>query len=129
MAGYHIILVDDEKRMVRSMELVLSMEGHTVTTAESGVQACEIIDDMYKKGQNIDLLITDIYMPQMSGLELIDKINESGRDLKILGISGYPDTEIFGELQDKGCLGLISKPFSPEQLLSSISNIFDSAEK
>ncbi len=128
MTGYHIILVDDEKRMIQSMELVLSMEGHTVTTAESGIQACEIIDDMYQKGQNIDLIITDIYMPQMSGLELIDKINESGRNLKILGISGYPDNEISDELQSKGCAGLISKPFTPDQLISRITEIFGSTK-
>ncbi len=129
MTGYHIILVDDEKRMTQSMELVLSMEGHTVTTAESGIQACKIIDEMYRRGQNIDLLITDIYMPQMSGLELIDKINESGKNLRIIGISGYPDNEISDELQSKGCIGLISKPFTPDQLISSITEALGAPAK
>lgn len=123
MKSCHILLVDDEEHLTQCLELVLSIEGHTVTTANSGEKALELIREIYECDNKIDLLITDICMPGMSGLELIKNLNHQKIYPLTIGISGFTDDETVAELYDKGCNDLILKPFTPEELLCSISKI------
>jgi DNA-binding response OmpR family regulator len=123
MKNCHILLVDDEENLTKCLELVLSIEGHTVTTANSGEKALELIKTIYKHDSKIDLLITDLYMPGMSGLELIENLNQQKIHPLTIGISGFADDETIFELHKKGCKDLIFKPFTSEELLCRISNI------
>ena len=126
MNKYRILLVDDEERLVQCLELVLSLEGHNVTTAESGESAYRMIKELYENGETIDLLITDIWMPGMSGLMLLDKLSQLNIKLTVLGITGFTEADTAKELTRKGLVGLISKPFKPEELLHRINEIMNS---
>jgi len=123
MENYHILIVDNEKRLLECLEMMLSIEGHTVMTAENGEDACRLLQKIYADGSTIDLLITDIWMPQMSGLYLVDKLNRCNIRPAMLGISGYVDNDTIADLAAKGCTNLIIKPFTPEVLLQKIAEI------
>jgi len=123
MESCNILLVDDEENLTQCLELVLSIEGHTVTTANSGEKALELIRGSYERDSKIDLLITDICMPGMSGLELIKNLNQQKICPLTIGISGFTDDETIAELHEKGCNDLILKPFSSKELLCRISDI------
>jgi CheY-like chemotaxis protein len=123
MENYRVLVVDNEKRLLDCLEMMLSIEGHTVMTAENGKAACDLLQKMYAGGSAVDLLITDIWMPQMSGLDLIDKLNRSNIKPAIIGISGYVDNDTVADLAAKGCVNLITKPFAPEVLLKKISDV------
>ena len=125
MSSYRILLVDDEKNLTKCLELVLSIEGHNVITANSGEKALELIKGIYKSGETIDLLITDMWMEGMSGLDLIKNLHKQGITPRTIGISGFTDDETVDELYRKGCNDLILKPFTDEELLRRISEIMD----
>ena len=121
MSNYRILLVDDEQNLTQCLEMVLSIEGHTVITANSGEKALELIKGIYKGGEKIDLLITDIWMQGMSGLELIKNLHKHKINPLTIGISGFTDDKTADELYQKGCNDLILKPFTPDELLQRIS--------
>jgi len=127
MKNYHILLVDDEENLMECLEMVLSIEGHTVTTANSGEKALDLIREIYKHDNRIDMLITDICMPGMSGMELIKELNQQKIYPLTIGISGFTDDKTIAELCEKGCDDLILKPFTPEELLCRISKVVKSA--
>jgi DNA-binding response OmpR family regulator len=129
MRSYRILLVDDEKNLTQCLEMVLSIEGHSVITANSGEKALELIKGIYKNGNKIDLLITDIWMQGMSGLELINNLHKQKINPLTIGISGFTDDETTEELYQKGCNDLILKPFTPDELLCRISKTMQSVLK
>ncbi|MDX1795223.1 MAG: response regulator [Hydrogenovibrio sp.] len=115
-----ILAVDDSKSMRQMVSMSLKSAGHDVTEAEDGAIAL----DLAKKDQ-YDLIVTDINMPNMNGIELIQALR---------GLPNYKftpvlclTTESSGDMKQKGkeagATGWIVKPFSPEKLLSVISRV------
>lgn len=123
MRKYSILLVENEKNLVECLDLLLTIEGHFVTTAENGEEALKILKEVYGRGKKFDLMITDIWMPQMSGLELVNKLNQNNINVKVLGTSGYVDNETIAKLAEKGCTDLIFKPYTTEKLFKKIEEI------
>lgn len=128
MGSYNIMLVDDEKLLIQCIELVLSIEGHEVNTATSAEEAFEKIKEIYSEGNKIDLLITDIWMPGLSGLDLIKKLHKQKIHPLIIGISGFTDDKTLSELYKKGCNDLVLKPFTSEELLERIHLLMEKEE-
>ena len=83
----HILVVDDEEAVVRFVERVLREAGYQPTTALSGAAALEAASKM----SVLDLLVTDVMMPGMSGDELARQMRHSDRGLKVLYLTGYSD--------------------------------------
>ena len=81
-----VLVVDDEPDFIEFLRPSLEGMGLEVLMAESGEDAI----DVYKK-ENPDLLVTDIVMPQMNGIELISELTKDNQDLPVITISGYPD--------------------------------------
>ena len=125
MKNYHIFLVDNEIRLVECLKLVLNIEGHSVTSAGNGEEALDKLKEIYADGSKVDLLITDILMPKMSGIELIDKLHQCDISPATLGISGLAENETIAKLAEKGCTDLILKPFTSETLLQKITEIMN----
>lgn len=125
MKKYNILIVDDEKRLIQCMVFVLSLEGHNVMTADNGDDAFCLLKEARENGRQIDLLITDVFMPKMTGANLMDKLIAEKMNLTTIGISGAPNNEIMTELHDRGCAALISKPFTPDELLSTIHQVMN----
>lgn len=110
-----ILMIDDEDLLLTMGEMVLSSFGYQVLTANSGQKALEIFTE---KAQEIDLVITDLVMPQMSGRELIERLRRISPDVKVICASGFvrpPSTE-----QDENYL---QKPFASQDLLRKVKQV------
>jgi NADH:ubiquinone oxidoreductase subunit E len=111
MAG-KILVVDDEPVVVKSCERILSPEGYVVDTASTGKEA------IVKLGKNgFDLVITDIKMPDMDGIELLRWIRNSKPETGVVLITGYPSQESIKEALSLRILDYLPKPFSPALLV------------
>ena len=116
-----ILLIDDEDLLLTMGEMVLSSFGYTVITANSGQKALEIFTE---KAAEIDLVITDLVMPQMSGRELIERMRRLVPAVKVICASGFvrpPSTE-----QQENYL---QKPFASQDLLRKVKQVLSAEER
>ncbi|KPA09790.1 histidine kinase [Candidatus Magnetomorum sp. HK-1] len=125
----HILIVDDEKNILIGLSIILKKAGYKISTANNGVQALNILNEFNNTSESIDLLLTDIEMPDMTGMELIDVLSKNNISVPKLVISGYGDKEMLVELMKKGCDDYIDKPFESHELLGAITRIFQKIEK
>ncbi|MGQ9669919.1 MAG: response regulator [Desulfosoma sp.] len=118
--GSETILVVEDEEALREMVLeVLSENGYNVVTAASGAEALEVLEGMPK----VDLVVTDVVMPEMNGAALSRHLAEKAPLLPVLFISGYTEDQ----LAHRGILlpdvHFLAKPFSPEKLLETVCRI------
>jgi two-component system cell cycle sensor histidine kinase/response regulator CckA len=106
-----VLVVDDEELLVTMMETVLAEYGYRVTTAKSGQKALQLL----ASGLSIDLLVTDLVMPGLSGRELIAQVRRLTPDVRVLCVSGY--ARAFQASQNEVFL---QKPFTAQQLLRKV---------
>ncbi len=109
-----ILVVDDEPIVVKSCERILTPEGYTVDIALNGREA---IEKLGKDG--FDLVITDIKMPDMDGIELLRWIKNSKPETGVVIITGYPSQESIKEALRLRILDYLPKPFSPALLIET----------
>lgn len=115
MASERILVVDDEV-MIRDLCFhILSAEGYQVTTAENGIKGFEQIQNA-----EVDLLITDIKMPGMDGLELFERVRELNPDIVTIFITGHGTLDTAIESLMRGVEGFVLKPFTQEELLNTV---------
>ncbi|MDY6973746.1 MAG: sigma-54 dependent transcriptional regulator [Thermodesulfobacteriota bacterium] len=115
-----ILIVDDEASILQSLEGILSDEGFDVVTALSGPAALEKIEELIP-----DLVLLDIWMPGMDGIETLIKIKELYPNLQVVMISGHGNIETSVKATKLGAYDFIEKPLSIEKLLHSINNALD----
>lgn len=114
-----ILLIDDEKAMRETLVDCLDGAGYTVEQAEDGQQALRLIDDT-----TYDLIVTDIFMPEVDGFELIQTLNEKDRPTPIVAISGgggiLPPNWSTKIAQIYGVSSTLMKPIDMNIFLSSV---------
>lgn len=117
----NIMIVDDSATMLMSLRSSLEMSGFRVEAATDGVQAMERLKGGYKP----DLIITDINMPNMGGLELIAKVRTlpGMRFLPVLALTTESQQEKRDEAKRNGATGWLVKPISAADLLSVIKQV------
>ena len=119
-----VLLVEDDPGVRELTQDILEMKGYTVLLADNGKTALEFF---VKDEKSIQLVITDIVMPEMSGPELVERLQTVRPGLKILLTSGYPDRP----LAHSGALGenlnFIQKPFSAQNLANKVREILDTS--
>ena len=120
MTDKKILVADDESHILNVVSLKLRNAGFTVVTARDGQEALEIAQQVMP-----DLLITDYHMPQMSGIELCHKLKQDPATSAIPAIMltarGYSLEP--GDTERSGILEMLSKPFSPRQLLTTVEKV------
>lgn len=121
MSAEHILLAEDEELLRMGLEYFLREAGYRVTTAENGRDALEKIRGFRASAIPIDLLVLDIQMPEMDGLELQDQLERDGVDIPVLVITSFGDRETLEQLLHRGCAEYVPKPFKPEEFLESVS--------
>ena len=120
----HILVVDDERNMLRTLAFILEAADYRVTTAEDGRKAMEKIQAARASKLPIDLLILDIQMPGVTGMELLDDLNCLRIEIPVFVITGYGDKAMVVELLRRGCTEYLDKPFDDEEFLRRVASCF-----
>lgn len=114
-----ILIIDDEQPIRKTLREILEYEKFKVSEAENGIKALELI-----KANKFDVVLCDIKMPQMDGLEVLDKIQELS-DVPVVMISGHGNIDTAVEAIKRGAFDYISKPPDLNRLLVTVRNALD----
>ncbi len=115
-----ILVVDDESAIRDTLRMILEFEGVEVLEAEDGYKALEIV-----KRKDVDVIILDIKMPGMDGIECLSKLREIGNDAPVVMISGHATVNSAIESIKLGAFDFIEKPLQKERILVSIKNAYE----
>ena len=123
---HRILIVDDEPLTRHSLYEILKFEGYKVTTAKDGLEAWELID---KSPSDIpDIMIADMKMPGMDGIELLKQIKLKGLDIAVILITGYGSIETAVEAMKEGAFDYITKPIVDSEIKVVIQKIINQQE-
>ncbi|MDX9770427.1 MAG: sigma-54 dependent transcriptional regulator [Tenuifilaceae bacterium] len=115
-----ILVIDDERAIRNSLKEILEFEKHEVEVAEDGETGLEI----FQKG-GFDVVLCDIKMPQMDGIEVLDKMQELATETPVIMISGHGNIDTAVEAIKKGAFDFIEKPLDLNRILITIRNATD----
>ena len=119
----HILVIDDDPVLRRVITLVLEQSGHTVLRCENGRKAIDFLTH-----DRADLLITDIIMPEMDGVETVRAARQLHPDLPILAISGggsFDPGDYLGIARVFGATDILPKPFKPGELAERVARLLE----
>ncbi|HLZ73222.1 MAG TPA: ATP-binding protein [Dehalococcoidia bacterium] len=120
-----ILLVDDEALILETTQLMLELDGHQVTTADSGAEALALLRESAEPGEAgiYDAVLTDLGMPGMNGLQLLAAIRAAGYTLPCLLVTGW-GAELAGtDVEAAGAQAVLPKPFSIQQLRQALGAV------
>ena len=112
-----ILIIDDERSIRNSLKEILVDEGYDVDLAENGAQGCAMADK-----EKYSVIFCDIKMPEMDGLEVLEKLHQMGVDAAVVMISGHGDINVAVECIKKGAFDFIPKPLDLNRILITIKN-------
>tara|TARA_R110002072_G_scaffold80176_1_gene184473 strand:- start:109 stop:1275 length:1167 start_codon:yes stop_codon:yes gene_type:complete len=118
-----ILVVDDDRPIRSTLREILEFEKFKVEEAENGEEALEKV-----KNQKFDLVLCDIKMPKMDGIEVLEKLQEMQHDLPVVMISGHGTIETAVEAIKMGAFDFIAKPLDLNRLLVTVRNALDKSE-
>lgn len=120
MAGEKILIVDDEE-VIRDVCLqILRDEGYRVMAASSGMEALRMVSENV-----FDAVVTDIMMPDMSGLEFLEVIKQTSLEISSIVITGLGTFEMATMSDRLGAKEFVVKPFTPDELSKAVRNALD----
>jgi CheY-like chemotaxis protein len=122
VAAARILVVDDEESIRDLCARVLTRAGYAVKTVPSGEDAVSTLAEA-----TFDLLISDIRMPGMSGLEVLERAKTEYPDIKVVLITGFGPPQILSRGQPPSADRILTKPFSPAELLTAVRENLPSA--
>ena len=120
LAKANILVVDDSPATLEILDRNLTDQGYSVRTAPSVAAAVEILEH-----SPVDLVITDLKMPRIGGLDLVRYVRENFADTEVMMITGYATIESAVEAVRRGAEEYLAKPFTDEELLSSVGRVLD----
>ena len=115
-----ILIIDDERAIRNSLKEILMDEGYEADVAEDGATGCEMAEK-----EKYGVILCDIKMPNMDGVEVLTRLTESGNDAAIVMISGHGDIDTAVECIKKGAFDFIQKPLDLNRILITIKNATD----
>ena len=119
-----VLVVEDEEAVRDYVCRVLTLHGHTVLTAHDGAEAVEQMNE-----HHFDLLVSDIVMPMMDGISLALKVRATRPHVPIILMTGYANERQRAHNLSLLIEGLLSKPFTMDQLLSAVNKALANARK
>ncbi|MCJ8509877.1 response regulator [Rhizobium lemnae] len=117
-----VLLVEDEEAVRRGGKRMLETRGYTVHEAGSGTEALEIMEELEGK---VDIVVSDVVMPEMDGPSLLRELRKSYPDLKFIFVSGYAEDAFARNLPADAKFGFLPKPFSLKQLAVAVREMLD----
>ena len=112
-----ILVVDDEHRLLTSLETLLTSEGFRVSTALGGINACEAL-----KANDFDLVLLDLNMPDIDGHQVMDFIAEHQMDPAVIVVSGESSFSAVSKALRRGAYDYLRKPYDSEELINTTRN-------
>jgi two-component system cell cycle sensor histidine kinase/response regulator CckA len=112
-----ILLVEDEEAVRAFASRALASRGYTVLEAESGVEALKVVEEA---GGRIDLIVSDVIMPEMDGPTMLTELRSRGVEAKVVFVSGYADDAFARNLPGKQEFVFLPKPFTLKQLIETV---------
>ncbi|MEW6411835.1 MAG: sigma-54 dependent transcriptional regulator [Candidatus Zixiibacteriota bacterium] len=106
-----ILVIDDEDSMCNFMEIMLAKEGYSVDTAHSGIEGVNLI-----KENNYDLVIADLNMPEMSGIEVLKEVRSMNIEQDLIMMTAYASVDTAIEAMKHGAVDYITKPFKVDEI-------------
>ncbi|MTI67164.1 MAG: sigma-54-dependent Fis family transcriptional regulator [Firmicutes bacterium] len=115
---FNILIVDDEREYLDVLEMILNEKGYNISSANSALEALNKL-----KKEKFHLVLTDLIMDKMDGIELLEKINKKYHDLEVILVTGYGSVKNAVEAMKKGAYGYFIKGHDPEELLLEIKKV------
>lgn len=119
-ANNGILVVDDEAIVRQSCSRILSLEDFTIETAGKGSEALKLLQK-----KSFDLVLTDLMIPDLSGIELLKRIKSEWPDTEVIIITGYGTVKTAVDALKYGAYDYLEKPFTPEMLLSAVNRCLE----
>jgi len=118
-----VLIVEDEKHTRNTLCLVIENAGCTVAAASDGREALGLLIKQRKAGRLPDLLILDLEMAGLTGLELLDALAEEKIALPTIVITGFADRRTLDNALARGCEELLTKPFDPDTFTAALERV------
>jgi len=115
-----VLVVEDNPMVLKSVEFKLTKDGHQITTAQNGRDALNLLQK-----ERFDLVLTDLIMPFVTGIQLIEAINKNGIKTPVIVLSSSTQEATVMDAFDLGARDFISKPFSPQELSLRVKRTLD----
>ena len=116
MSNGKLLIVDDEKVAVRNLEHVMKKEGYEVTATQSGANALAHLDK-----QRFDVVLTDLRMEKVDGLQILEKCRENWPDTEVILITAYATLESAVDAMKQGAFNYIAKPFRLDEVRKAVA--------
>jgi DNA-binding NtrC family response regulator len=115
-----VLVIDDEQIVLKSCTRILSAEGYDVQIVQTGAEGLRKLAD-----EKFDVVLTDLKMPDMSGMEVLEKVLESYPDMIVIMITGYSTVQTAVDAMKMGAYDYVPKPFTPEELVEAVGKALD----
>ncbi len=125
MSGAKLFIVDDQEYVLNLLKVKMGKAGYQVEIFKSGKDLLNALADAEKPP---DLVITDIQMPDISGVEMVKHIRERDKNLPVVAITGYLTNNLYKDLFEQGFCEVIPKPFQMEIFIQKIKTILENAQ-
>jgi len=113
--GHHILIVDDDENICRSLRLIFKKKGYEVETAGTGREAIEKVQERF-----FNLTFLDIKLPDMAGIELLAPLKKLHPDMAVILVTGYASLETAVQALNEGALAYITKPLNIDEVLATV---------
>lgn len=113
----HLLIVDDDANTLASLARAFRLAGHDATVCDNPVKALEMV-----KNEKFDLIFSDVVMPAMNGLALLERIKAAGVTTPVVMMSGQAHIEMAVKATKLGALDFLEKPISTDKLLLTVQN-------
>lgn len=120
----HILIMEDDASLGRGLEMILTEEGYDVFLAGTGAFAMEAF-----KKQRYDLLLADLRLPDIDGMEVIKQVKTEKPDTEVIIITAYGTTSLAVKAMKMGVRDFLSKPFTEDQIKTAIQDVFIELDK
>jgi len=122
MSTPRILIAEDERHIRLALSLLLRQEGYEVEVAADGAEAYHKIAGQ-RRDLPFQLLITDLRMPELDGIDLIDRLARQRIPIPVIVITGYGNREVAGKVRRRNCAAYLDKPFQPDDILRRIAEV------
>ncbi|HZS83167.1 MAG TPA: response regulator [Stellaceae bacterium] len=116
--GLRVFIVDDDRDLAESLADLLEGKGHSVELAFDGARAIEIF-----RSRDFDIVFMDVKMPGMSGVETFFEFRRIKPDARVVMMTGFSVEQLLQEAVSNGALGVLHKPFSPDEVMAMLEQV------